>query len=436
MMHYLFTNTPLAYFVASFWRDEAFSYLMARLPIHQLLWSTAQDANPPLYYILLKIWTGVFGSAEVALRSLSLIFFWATLYVAFLIMKEVFKLSQKKSLFYLILFLINPLLHYYAFEARMYSMMAFLATLLFYALMGKKYKLYAITALFALYTHYFLAVVIFFQVVFFLTTSYKNKKEYINFFPPLVKSVIWFFPWMILLAFAHPPIGSSFWVPFSTLKDIFTLPAVIFTGYEKDSWLVVSFLSLLSLFITGFVIYSSLHHVFRQKKLHFPLLLVWSFGIPFFIFVISFIKPIFVPRYFIFSAVGMLLLLIVCFESIKNKYIRGLLLSIIIFFSLSYSQIQILMRTKAPLKKTFFSIKSEMKSTDIVYVTHEYDFHPAEYYLPSKKVYIYKKTYEELPWFVGKVLIDKEAFKTTLPLYPVRAFILNNDGTYSIQSSL
>ena len=107
MIQFLFTRTPLAYFVASLWRDEAFSYLMARLPIHQLLWATAQDANPPLYYLLLKLWMGIFGTSEIALRSLSLIFFWATLYVVYLILKEVYALGTKKSLFYLLFFILQ-----------------------------------------------------------------------------------------------------------------------------------------------------------------------------------------------------------------------------------------------------------------------------------------------------------------------------------------
>ncbi|PIV07924.1 hypothetical protein COS52_05390, partial [Candidatus Roizmanbacteria bacterium CG03_land_8_20_14_0_80_39_12] len=112
---------------------------------------------------LLKVWMGFFGSSEIAIRSLSLIFFWATLYIVFLILNDVFRLSEKKSIAYLLLFIINPLLHYYAFEARMYSMMAFIATLLFYALMKHKYKLYAYTAITAMFTHYFLFIVIAFQ---------------------------------------------------------------------------------------------------------------------------------------------------------------------------------------------------------------------------------------------------------------------------------
>lgn len=61
MISFLFERTPLAYLVSSFWRDEAFSYLMAKQPLFSLLWSTAQDSNPPLYYLLLKVWMGILG---------------------------------------------------------------------------------------------------------------------------------------------------------------------------------------------------------------------------------------------------------------------------------------------------------------------------------------------------------------------------------------
>jgi hypothetical protein len=348
-------------------------------------------------------------------------------------MKDVYKLSQNKSLIYLLLFIINPLLHYYAFEARMYSMMAFLATLLFYALMKKKYRLYAYTALAAGFTHYFLIGVIAFQALFVYINSHKSERNL--FFLPLMKALALFVPWVVVLILARPPVSQSFWIPTSTWKDFFLLPAIILTGYEQDAWIIVPFLSYISLLVSGVVIFGYLHHVTRQKKLHFLLLLGWALGIPLVVFVLSFFKPVFLPRYLIFASVGLTLLLIVCFESIKNRYIRGIAIGVFAVFLLSYASIQTIMRTKAPLKKIFKAIRYEMRENDVVYVTHEYDFHPAEYYLPAKQVYLYKKTYEELPWFVGKVLIDKRAFKDTLPRYPSRAFILNNDGTYTIQSA-
>jgi len=432
MMHFLFTKTPLAYFVASFWRDEAFSYLMAKLPLHTLLWSTAQDANPPLYYLLLKVWMGFFGSSEIAIRSLSLIFFWATLYVVFLILNDVFKLSERKSMAYLLLFIINPLLHYYAFEARMYSMTAFIATLLFYALMKRKYKLYAYTAITAMFTHYFLFIVIAFQAVFFFFSSHKTERK--QFFLPLFKVGLWYIPWIILLLFAGPPIGQSFWVPTSNFRDFFLIPAIIFTGYEKTTWVIYKYLPHLSVVIAGIILVAVRLHAFHQKKRYLALLLGWALGIPLFIFILSFWKPVFLPRYLIFTNIGLLLLLIIGIEGIRNIRIRIGAIALLVIFSFIFATAQVLLRVKAPLKNTFNSIKQQMLKTDVVYVTNEYDFHPAQYYLPSRKVYIYKKTYEELPWFVGKVLIDKGSFRTSLPIYPERAFIVN-DKTYTIQSS-
>ena len=53
MIEYFFSHTPFLYFVQSFWRDEAFSVLLAMKSVPNLLYNTAQDYNPPLYYLLL-----------------------------------------------------------------------------------------------------------------------------------------------------------------------------------------------------------------------------------------------------------------------------------------------------------------------------------------------------------------------------------------------
>ena len=126
---FIYTFTPLRFFIQSFWRDEAFSYLLAKQNILSILILTAKDYNPPLYYLLLHMWIGVFGPSEIALRTLSLLFFFGTLYVVSLFLNNIFKISVKKTLFYLLLFVLNPLLHYYAFEARMYTLFAFFITL-------------------------------------------------------------------------------------------------------------------------------------------------------------------------------------------------------------------------------------------------------------------------------------------------------------------
>jgi len=161
MLNFLFTHTPLLFLTQSFWRDEAFSYFLAKKNILEIIILSAKDFSPPLYHLLLHFWLKIFGGSEISMRSLSVIFFWATLYVCFLFLQEIFKLNFKKSLIYLLLFLVNPFLSYYAFEARAYSLFAFLATLSYYSFYKKNYKLYFLSTVFGLYTHYFMLFVVF-----------------------------------------------------------------------------------------------------------------------------------------------------------------------------------------------------------------------------------------------------------------------------------
>jgi hypothetical protein len=55
------------------WFDESFSWGIIQFPVEELLHRVALDVHPPLYYLLLKWWTGVWGMSVVALRSLSVL---------------------------------------------------------------------------------------------------------------------------------------------------------------------------------------------------------------------------------------------------------------------------------------------------------------------------------------------------------------------------
>lgn len=83
MINYLFTKTPLLFFAQSFWRDEAFTYFLAKENVFKITSLTAKDFNPPLYYLIIHFWMKIFGTSEITLRLFSLIFFWATIYVGF-----------------------------------------------------------------------------------------------------------------------------------------------------------------------------------------------------------------------------------------------------------------------------------------------------------------------------------------------------------------
>lgn len=93
-------------------------------------------------------------------------------------------------------------------------------------------------------------------------------------------------------------------------------------------------------------------------------------------------------------------------------------------------------KQKTNMAKVIREIKRISKNSDLLYVVNELDFHTAQYYFDEKRVYIYNsKTYEDIPNYIGKIFIPKDKLVRRLPYFPRKAFILNPDSTYSIQTS-
>lgn len=435
MINYLFKQSPLFYFTQPFWRDEAFSYLLAKKNLWQIIFLTAKDFNPPLYYLILHFWIKIFNQSEIALRSLSLIFFWATLYVAFLFLTNIFRFSLKKSFFYLVFFLINPLLNYYAFEARMYSMFAFFATLSFYAFWQKKNKVYFWFTLLGLFTSYFMIFVILGQIVIYFITK---KKKYFLSLKEIGLPILFFLPWLFFVLIRKKYFFSSFWILPLTIKQIFLIPVVIYTGYEFNFIFLKKHVGFFYWFFIFLIFYLFLFLVFNKeekKKKLIIFLSIWGLFLPFFVGLISFYKPIFLPRYLIFANVGLVLSLIFLLEQFPF-FIRLIIILLLLNQTFNYNLTQIKGRKKADIRKTIKEIKLLAKKDDLIYVTDVLDYFPAAYYFDEKKVYLYQKDYREIPDYVGKVLIDKEKIIYTLPIFPKKAFILTDSTHYQIQSSL
>jgi uncharacterized membrane protein len=438
MLTWLFTKTPLFFLIQPFWRDEAFSYFMAKKNILEMLLLTAKDFNPPLYYFILHFWMNIFGNSEIALRSLSLLFFWGTICIVFLFLNNIFKLKERKSSIYLILFIINPLFLYYAFEARMYSMFAFFATLSFYAFFKKNNRLYLISTVAGLFTHYFMILVVISQLLFLIIN--KNTIDYIKRKTVYIALII-FAPWLIFFL-SQNHLSSSFWIDKPHLRDILGILGIIYTGNETAfysgsiSLKMLNNATYISIFLTTiFLIGIYLYKKIRQKKekLNLQLLFIWGIGIPIFVGLISFIKPIYFPRYLIFATVGFLFLIIFILEKI-NLYLRAILFTTLIVLTFNYQKLQIEFRKKIDIKKPLKEIEFISNKNDFIY-TDDLDFFTTQYYLKNRHVYIYGKNYEDIPAYNGKVLIYKKNVTNNLPFYPQKAFIINSDGQYTIEST-
>lgn len=125
----------------SLWLDESIVAKVARsiplLRIPSVL--SIHDVHPPVYYMIVSIWSTFFGSSEIALRMPSVI---ASLVAGWFVYKIGCALKDKTTgLWASAFFLFNPLIIYYSQEARMHMMAAsFLSGALYYFVLMIKDK--------------------------------------------------------------------------------------------------------------------------------------------------------------------------------------------------------------------------------------------------------------------------------------------------------
>jgi mannosyltransferase len=155
----------------SFWLDEAFTRLLVREHLGEMLDNLPDsESTPPLYYALVWAWAKVFGSGEAGLRSLSALLGTATVPVAYLVGREL--ASRAAGLVLALLTAVSPFLVWYSQEARAYALAILLVALsLLLTVRAARdprrmpLSAWALTAAAALLTHYFTLFVVIAEIV-------------------------------------------------------------------------------------------------------------------------------------------------------------------------------------------------------------------------------------------------------------------------------
>lgn len=431
-MNFFFQYTPFKFFVQNLWRDEAFSFLLAQNSIINILLLTAKDFTPPLYYILLHIWMGIFGSSEISMRSISLLFFVATAYYVYDILTEICHIQKKKAFFYLLLIFLNPILTYYAFEARAYAMVTFFATAASYAFYTEKKRLYWIMSIFGLYTHYFMIFILLAHAVFEIIKNRKRSHLYNKAIQIAIPVIAWL-PWMGYMISQRSIVGQSFWISKPHWYDIFTVIGLLYTGHEWSFTPLVNGITMfLSAFMIGGILYLFLQrkHLIKKNILPFYYFLLWGLVPPLFVFLLSFVStPLYIPRYLVLATPGILLAIIFILEHVPTR-VRQASLAVLFIITLMYQQYQITHKTKDHVKPMYQEIKAIAEPEDVVYVKDILDIHVAQYYFDKDKVYIYGAEYENIPSYIGKVLIPESLLKNYYPIHPQKAFVVEKNSYY------
>lgn len=165
-----------AAFRFSTWHDESYSAVLIERNVAGIIKTTANDVHPPLYYILLKGWSLIFGDTMPVLRLSSVLFMLLAVLLIWHTLKAE-KVVKKWPIFVLAVMLFGPFTLRYAFEARMYALGALLVAIAFWLQM-KIIKQKSFNLLYGLglglvfaasvYTHYFLSFFVIATAIFTL----------------------------------------------------------------------------------------------------------------------------------------------------------------------------------------------------------------------------------------------------------------------------
>ncbi|PIP52208.1 hypothetical protein COX09_02840, partial [Candidatus Beckwithbacteria bacterium CG23_combo_of_CG06-09_8_20_14_all_47_9] len=164
------------------WLDEAIQFkAISRFSLPDLFRVyLPTDFNPPLSYLMNFGFSRVFGFSEMALRAPSVIFGGLTVWL-------VFKLGGKWPA----LLLATSGLHvYYSQEARAYSLVTLAVTASFWALKERRWLIYVLASLAAIYSHY-LAWFIFPAQIFWV-----NRSEIKRLLLAWLAIAIGYLPWL------------------------------------------------------------------------------------------------------------------------------------------------------------------------------------------------------------------------------------------------
>lgn len=424
-MNFLFNHTPLLYFTQSFWRDEAYSTLFSAQSIPFILKNSALE--PPLYYLMLHFWIKLVGQSEIAVRSFSLLGFVLSCIVMIHLSERLFK-RHFLSWFLPIFYFFNPMLLYYAFEARAYSWYICFTTLSIYLYHEKRWKWFTLATLAGIYTHLYFLIIPFIQTLHYLIIN-KRLKLTDKFAKSLIIIGVCSLPALLRIFIERSNFGYAWYFPvdFHLIKSVL---GNMFIGYEGTPWFIWPYTALLSIILICFFVLAWKNKKLKNDVLLFTLLVF----IPLISVVgVSFIKPLFVNRYVIPVTIGEILLLACALHAIPNKRIAyslaGIMLTGVLLFNLWYPPLH----KKVDIRTTIHEINTVMLPTDVITVSDSLVYFESVYYaLNRSRVYLYNPTGSPFPWFVGRPLFSQNRMLYEFPPYPTRAFLVSPDASFSV----
>ncbi len=435
VIQYIIQHSPIIYLTQSIWRDEAFSILVAERPLSFFIGKLTFE--PPLYYVLLHFWMKLFGNSEIAARSLSTLGFCLATVVMILWAERLFK-KHWLNIFLPIFFFLNPMLLYYAFEIRTYGWYTFFTTLTLFAYWERKWPVFILGLVAGFYTHsFFLILPLSLMVHYFITHKdliYPKLRLIKILNDTFVKAniilALCISPWLYLILQQASRLKESWYFPvdFQLIKSVL---GNMFIGYEGTPWFLWRYTTIISVIFLLLFVLSLKSPKTRNRNLLFFIVIF----VPLIVTIgISFIKPLFVNRYVLPVTIGEIILLALSIEAIQNAKIQKLVAAGLLLFVIGVNIWYPGQHLKLNIRQTVKEINMVKKPQDMILVETPLLLFETIYYSDNRDIVrLYNPNNSPFPWYIGDAIFSPSQMVKDFPEFPLRAFFIHNDGTFSIQ---
>ncbi|OGZ52543.1 MAG: hypothetical protein A3B25_01420 [Candidatus Ryanbacteria bacterium RIFCSPLOWO2_01_FULL_48_26] len=413
----LLVATTLRYYhntAVALWHDEAFSALYLRYPWDEMFYRIGLDVHPPLYYIILRLWSYLASDSLLSLRLLSILFGVLTVWAGYLFVKQTFG-NKKLALLASLLLAINPFQIQYSLEARMYTLGTFLVLWSSYLMLKaldsegrqslKHWAGYGIIIAAGLYTHYYILFSVAAQGLYIAFYFFKTRKLNILFKSATAYglSLLLYLPWIPTLLRQIKRVEAAYWIP---PMDRWSAPGTVWKmmfGGQGIGRIYLAIATLVSILLILYFIKKV--RSFTKWYILFGLLVPIAAAVT-----VSLRTNLYLDRYFVFASLFFSILVIISFSKIPNRALRWFLIIALIggsLFAFFKNWTDLNIENKPGMSAVSAYINQNAKAPDQIYVGSSFIFFTLKYYNETgiKPLLISSGSLETIPHFSGTALL-------------------------------
>jgi uncharacterized membrane protein len=426
-------------FGQSIWGDEGFSAILSMKSLPDIIKIIATDTSPPLWNIWEWAVFKYLGTDEVYIRGLAFVFFLGAVFYTYKIGSLLF--SKKTGAYAALLTFFNPFFFTYAFEGRMYSIMALgVAASMYYFL--KIYQEpnditpltkvgYVFFTLWALYSHHFAIFAVFIQGIWWIKEFLFGKRVTSKkIFKLFLVVGLGYLPWIMPLYNQTKKVGGGFWLGTPTSKDlVFLFKDYLASGIKNPEFnipIVNMKLHEIAIYpMLGILLVRKWHRrigksVFLILWFAGPIVLTWLVSQKF--------QSIFYNRYLLYAIPAGMIIAV----SNKRKIVSEILIvtMLILFVFMDYNYFT--HPAKLPFRELSTYVHQTINDGDYVI-----NWNSSAHHLWETKYYgfpapIYIEGDGELPYFVGTALMEDSDIIRKIPVEAKRVGVVTSGAIEDI----